>query len=187
MKIYQLYKTASHVILEQDVEDMSDEEFEEYLRRLPPQDRPHAQAQRQTGFWGEVAAGGLFVAMDTGRILFSHRSDQVLEPETWGTFGGAVDSGENPSVAARREAAEEGANVDIQEVVPLFVFKHSSGFTYYNFLFVVPHEFNPIYTWETQGHEWVEFGNWPSPMHPGTQLLLSDQQSLSIIRKYAEV
>ena len=145
------------------------------------------QAGFDDSFWGQAAAGGLFMAGDTRRILFSHRSEAVNEPGTWGSFGGAMDEGENPAEAAQREASEEGASVGSQALIPLYVFKHPSGFQYFNFLFFVPHEFQPHLTWETQGYEWVEFGNWPSPLHPGTKLLISDQHSLEMIRKYTEV
>ena len=138
-------------------------------------------------FWGEAGAGGLFMAGDTRRILFSHRSEAVYEPGTWGTFGGAMERGESPAQAAQREAREEGADVSSQAVISLYVYKHPSGLQYFNFLFLVPSEFQPHLTWETQGHEWVEFGDWPSPLHPGSQLLLNDQQSLATIRKYATV
>lgn len=51
----------------------------------------HGDALRTTGFWGEQAAGCIIAARDTRRILLPKRSDQVLQPHTWGTWGGAVD------------------------------------------------------------------------------------------------
>ena len=68
-------------------------------------------------------------------------------------------------------------------MVPLYVFKHSSGFTYYNFLAIVESEFEPMLDWETQGFKWVEFGDWPSPMHPGLEKLLADPSSMEALKK----
>ena len=68
--------------------------------------RDHGLALEETGFWGRQAAGCLFLAKNTGRILIAHRSWAVLEPGTWGGFGGAIDEGEDPAEAARREALE---------------------------------------------------------------------------------
>jgi 8-oxo-dGTP pyrophosphatase MutT (NUDIX family) len=128
----------------------------------------------------------LFQARDTGRILFAHRSGAVLEPETWGTWGGAIDEGENPAVAAAREAQEEaGFNPNQGDIIPMYVFKHPSGFQYFNFLVLTDTEFEPHLNWESQDFEWVRFGDWPQPLHPGAVSLLSDQQSLAIMKKNA--
>jgi len=150
-------------------------------------DEEHRKAKQETGFWGRAAAGGLFLARDTGRLLFNHRSVNVLEPNTWGVWGGAIDQGEDPVKAVSREAAEEaGITVRSNDIIPLYVFKHPSGFRYFNFLILVDHEFeprpSPEHEWETQGYVWVEFGDWPSPLHPGVTSLLKDQRSLQTIR-----
>jgi len=150
-------------------------------------DEEHRKAAQDTGFWGRAAAGGLFLARDTGRLLFAHRSSQVFEPNTWGIWGGAIDQGEDPKEAARREAQEEaGITVRPDDIIPLYVFKHPSGFQYFNFLILVDREFeprpSPEHSWETQGYDWVEFGDWPTPLHPGVSELLRNQQSLQTIR-----
>ena len=135
-------------------------------------DDKHQEALDETGFWGKAAAGGLFLARDTGRFLVSHRSKHVQEPNTWGTFGGAMDQGETPKAAAKREMVEETKYKGEADIFPLYVFKHSSGFRYYNFLMVVDKEFKPKLDWENQGYRWVAFGEWPKPMHPGLKKLI---------------
>lgn len=146
----------------------------------------HGKALQDTGFWGRAGAGCLFLSLKTGRICISHRSEDVQEPHTWGTWGGAIDSNESPQAAAQREVQEEAGYFGPSKIVPLFIFSHPSGFKYYNFLAVVEDEFSPELDWETQGFTWVEFGKWPRPLHPGLASLLSDSSSVNTIKTYVE-
>jgi 8-oxo-dGTP pyrophosphatase MutT (NUDIX family) len=146
-------------------------------------DSKHQQALKQTGFWGRRGAGCIIMAQDTGRFCIAHRSSRVEQPGTWGTWGGAIDEGEDPAQAARRELAEEAGYTGAMRLVPLYVFKHESGFTYYNFLAIVEREFRPKTNWETQGWDWVDYGAWPSPLHPGLKAVLSDPHSVEVMRR----
>lgn len=153
----------------------SDDEDEEH-------ERPHAVALRQTGFWGKQGAGCIVIARRTGRVLLAHRSDQVLEPHTWGNWGGAVDEGVTPEDHALQELYEEtGYHGRVLARVPLFVFEKGS-FRYSNFMFVVPDEFKPHLNWESQGYRWCEFGQWPSPLHYGLAALFNDPASVTKIK-----
>lgn len=136
-------------------------------------DEEHAQTLQKTGFWGKQGAGAIIVAKDTGRILLPHRSYAVLEPNTWGTWGGAIDSDEDPATAAKREVEEEAGYTGNAKMIPLAVFSKDT-FRYHNFLAIVDNEFEPDLNWETQGYEWVEFGDWPSPLHPGLKWLIAN-------------
>lgn len=149
-------------------------------------DAEHRAELNRTGFWGKQGAGCIILAKDTKRICIPHRSSYVEQPDTWGTWGGAIDSGEDPKVAAIRELREEAGYNGKLELIPLFVFRHSSGFTYYNFLALVEKEFAPKLDWETQGYRWVEYGDWPEPLHNGLKLLLSDPESVETITRYVE-
>ena len=145
----------------------------------------HRRALRETGFWGRAAAGCLFVASETGRILIPHRSEQCQQPNTWGTWGGAVDGDETPIDAVRREVHEEAGYHAPVDLTPLFVFRHESGFAYHNFLAVVQYEFAPDLNWETQAFDWFAFGDWPEPAHFGLTALLEDPDSHTIIKSAA--
>ena len=151
-------------------------------------DSEHAQALRDTGFWGRKGAGCLFLALDTGRICIAHRSKYVEQPNTWGTWGGAIDGNENPADAALREVREEaGYDGKVYQIKPLYVFSHKSGFKYYNFLAIVEEEFDPELNWESRGYVWAEFGRWPKPLHMGLVALLQDTASIDTIKKYVSI
>ena len=153
------------------------------LLELKENDNDHRTALRQTGFWGRQGAGCIIMAQDTGRFCIAHRSDAVEQPNTWGTWGGAIDSGEDPAAAAQREVREEAGYRGAMRLIPLYIFRHPSGFTYHNFLAIVAKEFKPKMDWETQGYAWVEYGRWPAPLHPGLKAVLSDPDSAETMRR----
>ena len=144
----------------------------------------HHNALKETGFWGRRAAGCLFLAKNTNRLLIAHRSDKVLEPNTYGTWGGALDGTETPLQGVMREVQEETEFYGDVDYVKLSVFKHDSGFEYHNFLAVVDQEFEPQLNWETQGFKWVLLGHWPNPLHPGLYTLLNQSSNIDIMRKH---
>ena len=84
-------------------------------------------------FWGNTGAGVFIMCPSTGRILIGKRGPQVNEPGTWSAFGGAMDDGENPKTAAKREVGEELGHLGKVKIVPAYVFKSpDKTFTYYN-------------------------------------------------------
>lgn len=128
------------------------------------------------------AAGCLAMAESTGRLLLPFRSGDVQQPHTWGTWGGSCDQYESPTATAIREFREETGYLDkISLMVPLYVFKRDN-FRYYNFLIMVPQEFEPQLNWETERAAWIEYGDWPQPMHPGLRALTLDSKSASQIQ-----
>jgi predicted chitinase/8-oxo-dGTP pyrophosphatase MutT (NUDIX family) len=148
-------------------------------------DQEHRAQLAQTGFWGKQGAGCILFAKDTGRFCLAHRSQQVEEPGTWGTWGGAIDGNEDPAKACLRELQEESGYTGRAKLVPLYVFSHSSGFRYYNFLAIVEKEFTPRLDWETQGYDWFTLDDLPQPLHKGMVSLFNDQSSVRTLQKYA--
>jgi 8-oxo-dGTP pyrophosphatase MutT (NUDIX family) len=151
-------------------------------------DSDHGEALRQTGYWGKAGAGAIILSKRTGRILLPYRSTSVEQPNTWGVWGGAIDSNEDPAQAVSREISEEvGVTTQIDGLIPLYVYEDPRvGFRYHNFLAVVPDEFQPRLNWETENYRWVDFGDWPSPLHFGLKLLLqnSKNQIFEEVKKY---
>lgn len=145
-------------------------------------DAEHFDALRRTGFFGAAGAGCVFLARTTGRFLIAHRSRAVEQPGTWGGWGGAINSGENPEEAVRREAQEESGHSGPFDFIPLFVFAKDT-FRYYNYLCIVEDEFTPMLDWETQGYKWCEWGHWPQPLHFGLISLFNDPESVRKIKQ----
>ena len=148
-------------------------------------DSSHEEAREETGYWGRRGAGCLVFAEDTGRFLIAHRSENVMEPHTFGTWGGAIDEREDPKSAMFRELYEEsGYNARAAKVIPLNQFKdHRVGFVYHNFVVVVSREFDPpkLDERETQGFVWSTLDALPSPLHPGLSWLLNQPKSKLIL------
>ena len=137
----------------------------------------HARALLNTGFYGAVGAGCVIVAENTGRICMPKRSKSVMEPGTWGTWGGAVDPNESPRDAALREVKEEAGYDGELLLSQLHIYKHETGFKYYTFLARVREEFTPTLDWETEEHRWCLLESIPTPLHFGVQALMNDPMS----------
>jgi len=133
------------------------------------------------GFWGNVGAGILPIACTTGRLLIAHRSGQVMEPYTWGVWGGKVDDEQAMDLEgeAKREFQEETGYSGSIEMHPAYVFRSSGGFEYHNFIGVLENEFEPRHNWETANHRWLTWEELQelSPKHFGLEALLSNSGS----------
>jgi 8-oxo-dGTP pyrophosphatase MutT (NUDIX family) len=141
-------------------------QVEKALRGLGSQMYTHGE------FFGAAGAGILIRADDTGRFLLMHRSRHVNEPNTWGILGGAIEGGEDPRLAAEREAYEEAKAKDVRvEDEPFYTFAKGS-FRFFNYLGHVPREFTPKMDWESQGYKWVHLDDLPRPLHPGVVAFL---------------
>ncbi len=146
----------------------------------------HSSAFARTGFWGAYGgAGGIAVARNTGRLLLAQRSLKVLQPGTWGTIGGAIDPGEQPEDAVLREIREElGFHATVDDLHLCYIFRDErTSFTYHNYIVLVDDEFQPISNWEVSDHTWIEFGQWPSPLHFGMEAWLRDVEGELTLRE----
>lgn len=119
-------------------------------------DANHQAALDATGHWGKRGAGAIILARRTGRILLPFRSLAVTEPLTYGTWGGAVDDGEDERTAVLREIAEETGSESVVQLEQLFVYESPKGdFVYKTFLAIVADEFKPTLNWESVSFKWT--------------------------------
>jgi ADP-ribose pyrophosphatase YjhB (NUDIX family) len=158
-------------------------------------------------YWGKTAAGVLPLCVKTGRVLLTLRSQEVMEPGTWGIPGGRVMDGgwrrhretgelfrepvERPEDGALREFREETFYTGKVQLVRLFTFRDRlQGFGFHNFLGLVRQEFSEERVeegWETEVARWmsVQEALAIEPKHFGLRALLADEVSQEIIMSYA--
>lgn len=139
-------------------------------------------------FWGNNGAGILPICPSTKRILVGLRSEYVNEPNTWGIFGGAVDSKENPKDSAERELREELGYIGKIKLVPSYIYTSPGGsFKYYNFIGIVDEEFKPRLNWENSNAQWItmdELLNLPDKHFGLTNLIENNKnQIISLIEQ----
>ena len=144
-------------------------------------DADHVETLKQTGFWGATGAGCIIFSRNTGRFLIQYRSRYVEQPNTYGTWGGAIDRGDSPEATVMKEVKEESGYTGKVKLYPIYVFQ-KGDFKYYNFITEVEDEFEPKLNWEAEGFEWVVYGEWPEPLHFGIQAILNDGKSVSVMK-----
>jgi 8-oxo-dGTP pyrophosphatase MutT (NUDIX family) len=149
----------------------------------------HRSELKKTGFYGKAGAGCLIVCRATGRVCLPLRSRLVEQPFTFGTWGGALDPGEAPLDAVKRELREEAGYEGDAEIVPAYVFESRSGFRYSNFVAIVEDEFEPELNWETLAFRWCRLDQIlidGLPLHFGLQALLDDDASFRLIESLCD-
>lgn len=115
------------------------------------------------GRWGSRGSGILLVHKK--KVLLLLRSDEVLEPGTWGVPGGAVpivgfDLYEDDHRSAIREAAEEIGFSPRGKVLDTFVWKEER-FVYTTFLVQASKKERrrrPALNWENDDWGWFDLG-----------------------------
>lgn len=136
-----------------------------------------------------VAAGVVFLALDTQRCLLQLRNSDKRFKHTWGFFGGLCDKGETPFEALQRELVEEiGFVPELAKLNPIDIFESpDKKFYYYSFAAVVEKEFSPILNGESAGYAWVNIGNWPQPLHQGAKVTLGKNKGTEKLHKILQV
>lgn len=140
-----------------------------------------------TGYWGAVGAGCLIFSKTTKRFMIGYRSTGVLEPNTWGTFGGAVDGTASLIDTVKNELLEEIGYIDdkIIDIIPIYIFNGRHNFKYHNFIVVVDVEFTPTLNIEHDDFRWLTIDELIvlDSKHYGLISLLNDADTLALMRK----
>lgn len=114
------------------------------------------------------AVGVWFFSVDTQRFLYLLRND-AKHPGAWGLPGGKIESGETLLGGMERECIEElGQFPPYQKLIPIEKFTSAdTDFVYHTFMCVLDQEFIPTLNHEHLGYAWINWSDWPRPMHPG--------------------
>lgn len=126
----------------------------------------------KNSYWGRRGVGCILIAKDTGRMLFLKRSNKCRQPRTWGIPGGKIDVGESVDEACRREVIEE-TGFSIDKLYYLYTFI-DNDFEYYTYIHILPFETHPQLNWESSNSTWVDYGEFPSPLHFGVKNMLNN-------------
>lgn len=148
----------------------------------------HNETLFETGYWGKSAAGTLLYDAKTQKIGLGLRSDQVLEPGTIGTFGGAVDGADSVEETVSNEIMEEIGYFYPVNLVKLPVFR-DEGFEYHNFICRInPDVWEPILNYENDEIVWMttsELKDYPGErLHPGMRWLTNQPEFWSTLAKF---
>jgi 8-oxo-dGTP pyrophosphatase MutT (NUDIX family) len=151
----------------------------------------HAVFKNDSGekFWGNKGAGVFIICRKTGRVLACKRSKYVNEPGTYGVVGGAIDPGEDPLKAAKREVKEElKFDGKVQFIVGPVYTSPGKKFAYHNYVALVDEEFTPKLDWETESAVWMDWEDFEklySQWHFGLRAL--HDKARSIISQFTRV
>ena len=140
-----------------------------------------------------MAAGVLPICKTTGKILPNRRAERnVRGPRIadghgqLSTWGGALDDGETPEAAAKRELREEAGFSGNAQIIPAFVWRNDK-YEYHNFIALVDEEFQPKINWESQSSGWMtweELSKSSSQWHPAfADLMAHSGQAISKLAK----
>lgn len=124
-----------------------------------------------------VCSGGFFLAKSTKRFLLLHRS-LGRTAGTWGFVGGKKEPEDlTPFHALTREIEEEiGQCPTIKKTIPLELFtSNDQNFQYNTYVMLVEDEFIPTLNNEHSGYAWVNYNQWPRPLHQGVKNSLNNK------------
>jgi 8-oxo-dGTP pyrophosphatase MutT (NUDIX family) len=135
-----------------------------------------------------TAAGCIIVCAITKRILFQLRAPDNRGRSYWGFWGGKSEKDESPLQTIKRELTEEiGFLPDFDKIYPIHSMMNDPGtFNYITMLVIVNTEFMPDTNTESCGYAWVEYDQYPSPIHPGVKIILQNPRIFSKITSIME-
>lgn len=121
-----------------------------------------------------ICSGGIILARETKRFLFLLRNKESV----WGFVGGQKEPTDStPYEALLREINEEiSLCPKIQKTVPLELYiSNDNKFYYHTYVLIIEKEFVPILNEEHVGYAWVNYSNWPKPLHQAVKTSLNNR------------
>jgi 8-oxo-dGTP pyrophosphatase MutT (NUDIX family) len=113
-----------------------------------------------------ISGGVFFYAQNTKRFLYLLRNDP-RNTGNWGIPGGKIEDGETLLDGVTRECMEEIGYFPIDsKLIPIQKFINNK-FVYHTFFCKIENEFIPILNDEHSGYSWIDYEQYPKPMHPG--------------------
>jgi len=113
-----------------------------------------------------ISGGVFFYAQNTKRFLYLLRNDPK-NIGNWGIPGGKIEEGETLLDGVTRECMEEIGYFPVDsKLIPIQKFINNK-FVYHTFFCKVENEFIPILNDEHSGYSWIDYEQYPKPMHPG--------------------
>ena len=151
----------------------------DFLDTKPRSNLPSSSPPRRLNIKRNIrGSGALILAKDTGQLLFALRASRYIGPERpreWNLWGGRLYLHESPEMGVIRNAKEQtGYKGNFEDVTQLYSFiSLYTNFRYYTYLLTVENEFTPTIDRKLIDHyQWVEYGDFPSPLHPAVKTLL---------------
>lgn len=102
------------------------------------------------------AAGVIPYCSTTNRYLLNLRSKEVNAPLTWCGWGGLAEEGETLVDCAKREFREESGYSEEVDLIRCYTYR-ASNLVYINYMLIIPKEFDPILSWESEDGKWFTF------------------------------
>lgn len=141
-------------------------------------------------YWGSEAAGVILFDPESRKFGLGLRSAQVDQPETLGSFGGAMEPGDSVLETVQNEVMEELGYFMPPELEALPCFEDSgAGFRYHNHIMTIdPQYFDPSLNWENDAIVWLsytELKNQPKEdLHFGVHWLLGQDQTHKTMKRH---
>ena len=119
-------------------------------------------------------AGFVFVCNENPSILLAKRSKQSDQPGTWAGLGGAVEPGETPKEAAKREVEEEAGSLPQIDRILATLSYEKDGLVFVTFIANLTKEeqrrWTPKRNFEHDEIKWHK--QLPHNLHPGLEAAL---------------